>query len=275
MRDVCYGPKSRLIITGFRGYIGNSLIQKLLDDSHEQEFVYGSIEHFIAEASCVIHLGASVAPTLNALSSNLCSDIELLEIINEFKIPLVYASSNNIYPFKSYCEGNDYAISDCYSASKVFGEQIVEKFSKVPYVLLRIGDVFGANQKHGNFFKNIEFSIKNNLPLKLYGEGLKVRSYVYIEELCHMILFFANDVKQYSGSRLNLCNQQNVNLKSIIEYIAVKTALPIQKFEYDLQKEIDDYRTMKLNMPPEYVFKFNTFWIAIDEYIESIKRDRL
>ena len=274
MRDVCYCPKSNLIITGFRGYIGNSLIQKLLDDSMEQEFIYGGIEHFIAEASCVIHLGASVAPTLNALSSNLSSDIELLEIINEFKIPLVYASSNNIYPFKSYCEGSDYAISDCYSASKVFGEQIIEKFSKVPYVHLRIGDVFGANQKHGNFFKNIELAIQNNLPLKLYGNGLKVRSYVYIDEVCNMLLFFAKNVEILNGGKFNLCYDEDANLKSIIEYVAHMVNLKIEVSPYDLQKEINDYRTMKLNMPVPYSFKFSTLWSALDDYILKIKKGK-
>lgn len=47
-------------------------------------------------------------------------------------------------------------------------------------MFLRIGDVFGMNQKHGNFFKNIENSIRNELPLKLYGEGLKVQKFMFI-----------------------------------------------------------------------------------------------
>lgn len=272
MRDVCYCSKSKLIITGFSGYIGSQLTQFLKREVVDEKFIVGAIEDFISEARCVIHLGASVESTLESLKNNLTTDIELLEIINNTKIPLLYASSNNVYPFKSYCDGDDYSINDCYSASKVFGEQIIEKFIEVPYIFLRIGDVFGLNQKHGNFFKNIENSIKYNQSLNLYGEGLKVRSYVYIEELCRMILFCANNVEQYSGKRFNLCNKQNTNLKSIIEYISVKTALDIQKFEFDLQKELDDYRTMKFNLPSEYVFEYGTFWMAIDKYIENIKK---
>jgi len=272
MRDVCYCSESKLIITGFNGYIGSQLTKFLKKEVVDEKCMIGVIEDFISEARCVIHLGASVEPTLESLKNNLTTDIELLEVINNVKIPLIYASGNNVYPFKSHCDGDDYSINDCYSASKVFGEQIIEKFIEVPYMFLRIGDVFGMNQKHGNFFKNIENSIKNNLPLKLYGEGLKVRSYVYIEELCRMILFCSNNVEQYSGHRFNLCNQQNANLKSIIEYIALKATLPIQKFDYDFQKEIDDYRTMKFNLPSEYIFEYGTFWMAIDKYIENIKK---
>jgi nucleoside-diphosphate-sugar epimerase len=272
MRDVCYCSKSKLIITGFKGYIGNQLIQFLQNTIINENCIIGRIEDFLLEASCVIHLGASVEPKLESFKNNLITDIEILEIINNAKIPLIYASSNNVYPFKSNCDGNDYSINDCYSASKVFGEQIIKNFIKVPYIFLRIGDVFGYEQKHGNFFKNIENAIKNNLPLKLYGEGLKVRSYVYVEELCHMILFCANNVIKYNGNSFNLCNQQNANLKSIIDYFAEKTKLPIQRFDYNLQKEIDDYRTMKVNLPLEYIYKYDSFWLAIDSYIKQIKK---
>lgn len=271
MRDVCYCSKSKLIITGFNGYIGSQLI-KFLQSTVSENCIVGKIENFLAEASCVIHLGASVEPELASLKNNLIADIELLEVINYANIPLLYASTNNVYAFKSNCDKNDYFINDCYSASKIFGEQIIEKFIKVPYIILRIGDVFGLEQKHGNFFRNIENSIKNNLPLKLYGEGLKVRSYVYIEELCHMILFCVDNLLKYNGYRFNLCNKEDANLKSIIEYISTKMELPIQNHEYDLQKEINDYRTMKINLPSEYIYKYDNFWLAIDQYLKLIKK---
>lgn len=272
MRDICYFSKSKFILTGFNGYIGSQLAQFLLKHINGENCILGKIEDFVSEASCVIHLGASVEPNLQSLKNNLITDIELLEIVNNAKIPLLYASSNNIYPFKSYCEGDDYFVNDCYSASKIFGEQIIENFIQVPYIFLRIGDVFGSDQKHGNFFKNIENSIKHNLPLKLYGEGLKVRSYIYIEELCNMILFCTNNVIKYDGAKFNLANKEDANLKTIIEYIAKKTELAIQKYDYDLQKEINDYRTMKVNLPLEYTYKYDSFWLAIDNYIKQIKK---
>lgn len=78
-----------------------------------------SDRRFYLRGRCVIHLGASVEPTLESLKNNLTTtDIELLEVINNVKIPLIYASSN-VYPFKSHCDGDDYSINDCYSASKV------------------------------------------------------------------------------------------------------------------------------------------------------------
>lgn len=272
MRDICYFSKSKFILTGFNGYIGSQLTQYLLKENFDENCIVGKIEDFLHEASCVIHLGASVEPDLESLKNNLTTDIELLEIINNAKIPLLYASSNNVYPFKSHCDGNDYSINDCYSASKIFGEQIIENFIKSSYIFLRIGDVFGLNQKHGNFFKNIEDSIKNNSALKLYGSGLKTRSYVYIEELCQMILFCANNIEEYSGKKFNLCHPQNANLKSIVEYISFKTSLSIDKYEYDLQKEINDYRTMKYNLPFKYISRYDTFEMALDKYIENLKK---
>lgn len=89
MRNVCYCSKSKLIITGFSGYIGSQLTQFLKREVVDEKCMVGAIEDFISEARCVIHLGASVESTLESLKNNLTTDIELLEIINNTKIPLL------------------------------------------------------------------------------------------------------------------------------------------------------------------------------------------
>jgi UDP-glucose 4-epimerase len=80
-----------------------------------------------------------------------------------------------------------------YGLSKLFGENIVELYSKVyrlKYVNLRLFNVFGPGQGSGGYAGVIAYFVYNvNWGQKptVYGDGLQTRDFIHVNDVCHAI----------------------------------------------------------------------------------------
>jgi UDP-glucose 4-epimerase len=80
-----------------------------------------------------------------------------------------------------------------YGLSKLFGENIVELYSKVyrlKYVNLRLFNVFGPGQGSGGYAGVIAKFVKNvkcGQKPTVYGDGLQTRDFIHVNDVCHAI----------------------------------------------------------------------------------------
>lgn len=261
-----YSHKLSVAITGSTGFIGMGIMR--------DNFSFSPIN--VEDVPCntlFIHLCADLTNTADSLLTNLSLDLRLLEMINAKHKGLIYASSNNIYPFSRNCKTHsNYEIHGFYSASKIFGEQLVEAFIQVPYVLVRIGDVFGVGQRHGNFFKAVEESIRNQTPLKRFGKGLKLRNYIYQPELCLFLLHLAEKIKNndYLPTRINACFEQAVTINSLLAKLQSLTALEVEQINLDTDHSQLDIRSMVAGPFHDYHFQWPTLDDALLHYVNKI-----
>ena len=258
-----FSPKLAVAITGATGFIGRNLIAAFdVDDFESRSF------ESVDPGSVIIHLAADVSSTRDALLSNIAIDTFVLETINSKHKGLIYASSNNVYPYAFNCRIAELQrFNDYYAASKVFGEKLIADRASVPSVSVRIADVFGVGQRHGNFFRAIENSIRTAAPLNQYGKGLKRRTYIHVRELCGMLKFIASsqlESTQFCGA-LNLGYADSASVAEIIDNVANIAGISITQIPLQDDLSDSDVRTMNISSLPGY----RPYWISFKEALAA------
>lgn len=199
-----------LLVTGATGYVGRHFLQSLPDEVRRdcltpsrQEFDLtdaASVQKFFKEHSVdrVLHLAAVVEnknlPAL--LGSNI---IGLYYLLKECRASGVryfaFASGNTVYgsagkppfPETQHCLPDS---ENWYSISKYYGELMVADMLPASlYAIVRIGDIYGPNQKTGALLKAVVNNILNAQPQRLYGQGDRTRDYIYIDDVVDGLRF--------------------------------------------------------------------------------------
>jgi len=264
-----FSPKLGVAITGATGFIGSKLVAAFDVD----DFAPRSFESVDAGA-IVIHLAADVSPTREALLTNITVDTFVLETVNSKHKGLIYASGNNVYPYALNCRIDELQrFNDYYAASKVFGEKLIAEWASVPAVSVRIADVFGVGQRHGNFFKAIEQAVRTKMPLNQYGKGLKRRTYIHVLELCGMLKFIASNRLEVSqpGDALNLGYCDSASVAEIINEVADLTGASITHTPLEYDASEGDIRTMNVSTLHGYKPHWPGFREALATYVREIR----
>jgi|GEM_PF-908038 len=228
----------KTLITGASGYIGSYLIKEMHIRGSEyicstrSDFDYTNYESIkryfdTNKIDKVIHL-ASIMDNQNTsglFEINILGLYNLLRVCGDNKIShFTFASGNNVYGLyqeKIYNE-LDYTQPDdknLYGFSKYVGELVINDYCNnygIKFANVRIADVYGPNQKHGNLMKAIVDNVKNENPLSLYGEGKRTRDYIYIKDVIDGLLFISeNDLI----GNYNLSTGVGTNVKKILETV--------------------------------------------------------
>lgn len=263
--EVAYIPESRAIITGYRGYIGSTLLK-----DHEFEVV--SLER-LSNPSIIIHLAHRVSNAVSDFSNNLTLDTMIFEFCKKNNTPLVYASTNNVYPIAPSCApSTPYAYNDYYSASKIVSESLLRYFYTFSFAILRIGDVFGAHQRHGNFFKALAHCLVSKTPFTLQGDGSKTRSYIYISDLVTLLEFLIRSPDSLSREIYNIGYQQAMSLRDILEFFSAYAQLEVIHIPQAPSPLAPDIRTMEFTPIPQFSYHYDMHQALKDYYGKICRR---
>lgn len=273
-----------LLITGGTGYIGKRLVRQL-EKKYSSIYSVGIEElnllnytdtlNFLKNNNIteVIHLGWSMENENKAIYDNIEALINLIRACDLVKIEkFIFASTNNVYG----TSGNSCLFSENdipkpddankYGISKYIGEKLINYTLKEKSCIIRIADVYGPGQTHGNLIKAIVSNVENKENLKLYGKGKRERDYIYIDDVIRGIEFIYEN--NLTGT-YNLGTGVGTNIKKIVD-IVLKICQNMIGFDY-IKVEKEDTSKVILNIEKLKKLGFYSN-ITIEEGLKKILR---
>ena len=107
--------------------------------------------------------------------------------------------------------------SSPYSASKAAADLLVLSYYRtynLPVTISRCSNNYGPNQNKEKLIPMVIESALNSKPIPIYGDGLNVRDWIYVEDHCKGILAILE--KGRDGEIYNLCgNNQKTNIEVV------------------------------------------------------------
>jgi nucleoside-diphosphate-sugar epimerase len=213
----------KYIVTGGAGFIGSNIVKKLVSRGDHVTVIdnlnTGKEENLTSVKDKIVFLNDSI---LNIdLLENQTQDIDgifhqaalasvqdsfskpdeynninvngtenILKLAKKNKFKVVYASSSSVYgnperiPIKESDSKNPI---NPYAETKLKKEKLAEEYSKigVKVIGLRYFNVFGKGQskEYAGVLKLFLEKIRDELPLKINGDGSQFRDFVYVEDV--------------------------------------------------------------------------------------------
>ncbi len=168
-----------------------SEVEKVFTD-HEIDAVI----HLAAES----HVDRSISNPLDFVVTNVIGTVNLLNVAraswkDDFSDKLFYhVSTDEVYGSLGeegmFTEQTPYDPRSPYSASKASSDHFVRAYHhtyKLPVKLSNCSNNYGANQFPEKLIPLMIHNIKNSKPLPIYGEGLNVRDWLWVEDHAHAI----------------------------------------------------------------------------------------
>ena len=275
-----------LLITGGTGYIGKKLVQQLRKKNSNVYSIgiedlnllnYGDTLNFLKENNIkkIIHLGWSMNNGNSAIYDNIEAMSNLIKSCEEIQIEkFIFASTNNVYGTKiknvPFSEEDRLSpdINNKYGISKYIGEKLAMYTLEKKCCIIRIADVYGPGQNHGNLIKAIISNVENKENIKLYGKGERERDYIYIDDVIRGIEFIYEN--NLSGI-YNLGTGEGTSVKKIVD-IVLNLCQNRIGLDY-IEAENEDTSKVVLNVEKLKKLGFN-YSINIKEGLKKIIEER-
>ena len=175
------------------------------------------ILHFAAES----HVDNSIKDPLNFAKTNTLGTLNLLDAFKNYKKydkKLFYhISTDEVFGSltkDSFNEQSSYDPSSPYSASKAASDHFVSAYNKtygIPTIISHCSNNFGPWQYKEKLIPVVLKSIINKNEIPVYGDGLNIRDWIYVDDHISAILFL---IKNHSIGE-NYCIGSNNELSNI------------------------------------------------------------
>jgi dTDP-glucose 4,6-dehydratase len=194
--------------------IRNFFTLSRLYDEYKPKITY----HFAAET----HVDNSIVGDDTFISTNVIGTHNVLKCIRANDSRLVHVSTDEVYGslaldgFDKFTENTPYNPQNPYSATKAASDHLVRSYVNthdIDAVVTNCSNNYGPRQHREKFIPTIIRHIKNNTPVPVYGNGLNVRDWIYVEDHCEALLKVGANAKR--GSRYNIggnCELSNIEM---------------------------------------------------------------
>lgn len=201
----------------------NKKIQNIsLNDLDEN---YDGIFHLAAQTSVPI----SINKFFGSSSNNLQSSLKVLNLANELKIPVVYASSSAVYGNLAIGddEVNKYDIQSPYAQDKLSLEHYAKMcwdVYKTPSIGLRFFNVYGPRQDPKNPYSGVISifieRLLHNKPVTVNG-GFQTRDFIFVDDIVQAIVKSMNYlIKNRIFEVLNVGTGITITISDLLQIIA-------------------------------------------------------
>ena len=212
----------------------------LFDEDHVKDifkkFKPSVVFHFAAES----HVDNSIIDCEPFIKSNIIGTINLLNSIRSYDIEkFLHISTDEVFGSiskGSFSENSRYDPKNPYSASKAASDHFVNAYHNtydLPTVITNCSNNYGPRQYKEKFIPKTILNILSNKKVPVYGDGLQIRDWLYVQDHCEALVKVWKDGK--IGEKYNIggkCELKNIDLVKKIIYLLDK--------EESLIKYVDD-----------------------------------
>ncbi len=261
------------LVFGGAGFLGSHLIDKLLKKGENilciDNFLTGKIEninhlkdnkkfflikHDVIEPikseipiEKIWHLACPASPfyyqkdPLLTIRINYEGTFNILNLAKDFQSKLLFVSSSEIYGSSSVIPQNEKVPINlsttspraCYAEGKRIAETLIDAFSKVNNLEIRLARIFNTygprlNINDGRVISNFINQSLRNKKLSIYGDGKQTRSFCYVDDMVSGLMRLMES--NYSKP-VNLGNEQEITIFDLALLIRNKIN-PSIKIEY-------------------------------------------
>jgi len=210
-----YADNIQIINLDALTYCGNCNNVSAYEKCANYEFIQGNIcstdlvnrifaEHdidYVVHFAAQTHVDRSIASADEFAQTNVIGTLNLLNAaLNHWKPKdfgrkrLLYISTDEVYgdlpPEGYFTESTPLRPRNPYSASKAAGDMMAHAFYEthgLPILTTRCSNNYGPYQYEEKFIPLCIKSCLNGTKLKVYGDGLNIRDWLYVEDHCRAI----------------------------------------------------------------------------------------
>jgi dTDP-glucose 4,6-dehydratase len=245
------------------------------------ERLLGGVElvvHFAAET----HVDRSINDPGSFLHSNVNGTFTILEAARKFDVKrFIHISTDEVYGSAkghvSFCEDDGLHPSSPYSASKAASEMYVQAYNKtygLQTVTLRCTNNFGPRQFPEKFIPKMIIAILLGRKMPIYGSGMQVRDWIYVNDFCHAIEYVIEKGEVGAVYNVSAGNElPNLEIaKQVLKYLG-KSVDMLEFVEdrpgHDFRYSLDSTRIRRLGWSPKYnlsdALKMTVEWYVKNE----------
>lgn len=205
-------------VTGCKGFIGSRFQELTGADGEDVDL---NVTEDFPHGSTIVHLAAQAG----IIPCEQSPGVAVADNIGYFQDVLYWASrrSNPIVFASSAAAENP---SNVYGATKLLGEALVKehgKRRKLPYWILRIGNVYGPGSEHKtSAIAQWCKAARDGKQIEVHGNGMQERGFIHVDDVCRAIIEVVNHP---SGTYRVTGPMEHVG--RVASMVSVKTNAPI------------------------------------------------
>ncbi len=205
-------PEDKIVNLDALTYAGNLKNLHDISEGENYHFIHGNIldpeviHRAIEDIDTVVHFAAeshvdrSILGPGAFVETNVKGTFVLLEALRDLKnkksIHFHHISTDEVFgalPLDSstkFTEATPYQPNSPYSASKAGSDHLVRAYHetyKLPVTITNCSNNFGPYQHPEKFISRMITNLIDGQPVKIYGDGLYVRDWLYVEDHCRAI----------------------------------------------------------------------------------------
>lgn len=215
---------------------GDICEQHFIDHLCEQ-YAIDTLIHFAAES----HVDRSILGPQAFIETNILGTFHLLEVVRKRPhIHFHHVSTDEVYGSLEgtgcFTENSPYRPNSPYSASKASSDHLVRAYHHtypLSTCITNCSNNYGPYHFPEKFIPLMILNCLDRKPLPIYGEGINVRDWLYVED--HAEALYLTLKKGRSGETYNIGGEsqwRNIDLvHEIIRIIAKRLPCPIQELE--------------------------------------------
>jgi len=217
---------------------GNIVNEKDIEVVMDQE--YEAIIHFAAES----HVDKSIQNADKFIQTNIVGTYQLLQqLFKGYAKKMIHISTDEVYgrlnpTDQPFTEASPLSPNNPYSATKASSDLLVRSYYEtfqLPLITTRCSNNFGPFQHIEKFIPTIVYNAFYNYKIPVYGDGLQIRDWLFVEDHCKAISLILE-----KGIRGEIYNIGGGNERKNID--VVKQILKIMGRSESLIEYVEDRR---------------------------------